>query len=222
MLIRLVARLDVDLEYLVSFVSASVSVAPMPPSEYSTVASARLSRCVDSDSGSPSSRPSLCSRRGRGERRAERRAAHRQGAQRRVGGVDRVRIARDDDAKRLVGPGLKHPGTAALPVELVFDAPVREAERRIFSAGGGGVELHAPGAALRDHHHVVGVRREGEAGVRERRTFPVVKLAGAVRAVQSPAVVEGNSFEVPSSSQTSTSKSSSWASSELTRTLVSV
>ena len=107
-------------------------------------------------------------RRGRGERRAERRAAHRQGAQRRVGGDDRVRIAIDDDAERLVGPGLKHPGTAALPVELVFDAPVRETER-IFSAGGGGVELHAPGAALRDHHHVVGVRRKGEAGgVRER------------------------------------------------------
>ena len=106
-------------------------------------------------------------RRGRGERRAECRAAHRQGAQRRVGGDDRVRIATDDDAERLVGPGLKHPGTAALPVELVFDAPVREAERRIFSAGGGGVEHHAPGAALRDHHHVVGVRREGEAGVRE-------------------------------------------------------
>ena len=105
-------------------------------------------------------------RRGRGERRAERRAAHRQGAQRRVGGVDRVRIAIDDDAERLVGPGLQHPGTAALPVEFVFDAPVREAER-IFSAGGGGVELHAPGADLRDHHHVVGVRREGEAGVRE-------------------------------------------------------
>ena len=110
----------------------------------------------------------LVARRGRAERRAERRAAHRQGAQRRVGGVgDRVRIATDDDAERLVGPGLKHPGTAALPVELVFDAPVREAERRIFSAGSGGVELHAPGADLLDHHHVVGVRREGEAGVRE-------------------------------------------------------
>ena len=39
-------------------------------------------------------------------------------------------------------------------------------------------------------------------------TFPSpTKLAGAVRAVQSPAVVEGNSSEVPSSSQTSTSKS---------------
>ena len=82
------------------------------------------------------------------------------------GGV-RVHIARDDDAERLVAPGLQHPGTAALPVELVFDAPVREA-LRIFSAGGGGVELHAPGADLRDHHHVVGVRREGEAGVRKR------------------------------------------------------
>ena len=31
---------------------------------------------------------------------------------------------------------------------------------------------HARGAALRDHHHVVGVRREGEAGVRERRDDP--------------------------------------------------
>ena len=27
--------------------------------------------------------------------------------------------------------------------------------------------VHAPGAALLDHHHVVGVRRKGEAGVRE-------------------------------------------------------
>ena len=51
---------------------------------------------------------------------------------------------------------------------------------------------------------------------------PIAKLLGAVRAVQSPAAVEGNSSEVPSSSQISTSKSSPSASSELTRTKVNV
>ena len=48
---------------------------------------------------------------------------------------------------------------------------------------------------------------------------PVVKVAGAVRAVQ---VVVGNWFAVVSASQTSTSKGSFSTSSELTRTLVSV
>ena len=104
-------------------------------------------------------------RRARVERRAEHRAAHRQGVQRRVGGVTHDPfIAIDDDAERLVGPGLLHPGSAALPVELVFDAPRREADRRIFSGVGGGLEPHAPGAALLDHHHVVGVRRKRDAG----------------------------------------------------------
>ena len=194
-------------------VSASVRVAS-ESSRYSTVAILAC-RLGDRDLGHRI-RHQVRGVRGRVERRAERRAAHRQGAQRRVGGVgDRVRIATDDDAERLVGPGLKHPGTAALPVELVFDAPVREAERRIFSAGGGGVELHAPGADLLDHHHVVGVRREGEAGVRG-RADPGREARRGRQGRAVAAVVEGNSSAVPSSSQTSTSKSSPSLSSELT------
>ena len=51
---------------------------------------------------------------------------------------------------------------------------------------------------------------------------PAAKLIGAVRAVQSEAVVDGNSFAVPSSAQISTSKASLSASSERTTTLVSL
>ena len=86
-----------------------------------------------------------------------------------VGGVlvrGRFR-ALDGDLDSLVGPALVLPGAAALPVELVLDAPAREAGG-VFSVVGGGVERDAPDADLLEYHHVVVVRIEAHAGAGRR------------------------------------------------------
>ena len=75
-------------------------------------------------------------------------------------------VAIDGNAEHLVAPGLLRPGAVVVPVEKVLDVPPRKAGR-ILSTGGGGVDPHIRAGAGLDHHHVVGVRREGEAGVRE-------------------------------------------------------
>ena len=77
------------------------------------------------------------------------------------------------------------------------------------------VEIKAQRAAL-EGREGVHVKRDGVACVNRGRV-PLMKLTGAVRAVQ---VLDGNSSALPSSSQISTSKASSSGSSELTCTLV--
>ena len=72
-------------------------------------------------------------------------------------------IALDGDLDSLVRPALVLPGAAVVPIELVLDAPAREAGR-ILSSGGRGVEVDAPGVGLLEHRRVVGVRREEHAG----------------------------------------------------------
>ena len=75
-------------------------------------------------------------------------------------------IAIDSDLDGLVAPALVLPVAADLDIELVFDAPPREAGG-ILSSGGGRVERDALGAVLLDYYGVVGVRLEEKAGVRE-------------------------------------------------------